>query len=189
MSNLVDSYTFNNLGRMGNDLTHKSQDAVHNTRFANHMLSEYTSSNASNSHVQFASQFPTVNFYGNVHGSGLNGNIVDDNSELTINKTQTRELEKLQLIHRPFATIPYLGRGSVDPVLETQMLQGENSNEKKSISTIMEQSFADLSTQPVTMKMKNRVTDPKYNVEEAALDGWVRGGMQTREMNTNYKTK
>src|SRR6056300_1570027 len=99
MSNLVDSYTFNNLGRMGNDLTHKSQDAVHNTRFANHMLSEYTSSNASNSHVQFASQFPTVNFYGNVHGSGLNGNIVDDNSELTINKTQTRELEKLQLIH------------------------------------------------------------------------------------------
>ena len=69
------------------------------------------------------------------------------------------------------------------------MLQGENSNEKKSISTIMEQSFADLSTQPVTMKMKNRVTDPKFNVEEAALDGWVRGGMHTREMNTNYKTK
>ena len=53
----------------------------------------------------------------------------------------------------------------------------------------MEQSFADLSTQPVTMKMKNRVNDPKYNVEEAALDGWVRGGMHTREMNTNYKTK
>ena len=189
MSNLVDSYTFNNLGRMGTDLTHKSQDAVHNTRFANHMLAEYSSSNASDSHVKFASKFPTMNFFGNVHGPGLNANIVDDNSELTVNQTQTRELEKLQLIHRPFATVPYLGRGSVDPILETQMLQGENSNEKKSISTVMEQSFSDLATQPITSRMKNRVQNPQFNVEEAALDGWVRGGMGTREMNTNYKTK
>ena len=189
MSDLVDSYTFNNLGRMGADLTHKSQDSVHNTRFANHMLADYSSSNASDSHVKFASQFPTMNFTGISHGTGLNGDIVDDNSELTINQIQTRELEKLQLIHRPFVTVPYLGRGSVDPVMETQLLQGENSNEKKSISTVMEQSFADLATQPVTGRMKKRVQNPQYNVEEAALDGWVRGGMSTRELSTNYKTK
>jgi hypothetical protein len=53
----------------------------------------------------------------------------------------------------------------------------------------MEQSFADLATQPVTGRMKKRVQNPQYNVEEAALDGWVRGGMSTRELSTNYKTK
>tara|TARA_B100000925_G_scaffold201562_1_gene152783 strand:- start:1656 stop:2210 length:555 start_codon:yes stop_codon:yes gene_type:complete len=183
----MSAYTFNNLGRTGNDLTHKSQDAVHNTRFANHMLAEYNSDILSNSHLTFASQFPTMNFYGNVHGSGLNRNVVDDHSELTINSEQTRELEKLQLIQRPFATIPYLGRGSVDPVLETQLIQGENSNEKKSLSTIMDKSFTDLSTQPITGRMKQRVQNPRFNVEEAALDGWVRGGAPTRELPTNYK--
>ena len=44
MSDLVNSYTFNNLGRMGNELTHKSQHSVHNTRFANHMLADFNSS-------------------------------------------------------------------------------------------------------------------------------------------------
>ena len=51
----------------------------------------------------------------------------------------------------------------------------------------MEQSFSDLSTQPVTGKMKERVVNPKYNVEEAALDGWVRGGAATRELARNNK--
>ena len=29
---------------------------------------------------------------------------------------------------------------------------------------------------------KNKATDPRLKVEESALDGWVRGGMTTREM-------
>lgn len=187
MSDLVDSYTFNNLGRIGSDLTHSSQHAVHNTRFANHLLADYTSETISDGHITFASKFPTMNITGTAHGTGLNGNIIDNNSELTLNTKQNRPLEKLQLNPRPFATIPYLGRGSVDPVLETQLIQGENSNEKKSISTIMEQSFSDLSTQPVTDKMKDRVTSAKFNVEEAALDGWVRGGVSTRELTSHTK--
>ena len=51
----------------------------------------------------------------------------------------------------------------------------------------MEESFSDLSTQPVTNRMKQRVTNPKFNVEEAALDGWVRGGTATRELSRNTK--
>tara|TARA_B100000282_G_C31703195_1_gene477328 strand:+ start:394 stop:966 length:573 start_codon:yes stop_codon:yes gene_type:complete len=187
MSNLVNSYTFNNLGRMGDDLTTKSQHAVHNTRFANHMLADFNSQTISDGHIKFSSQFPTMNVSGTVHGTGLNSAIIDNSSELSLNVVQDRPLEKLQLNPRPFLTVPYLGRGSVDPTLESQLLQGENSNEKKSISTIMEQSFSDLSTQPVTGKMKERVVNPKYNVEEAALDGWVRGGAATRELARNNK--
>ena len=35
--------------------------------------------------------------------------------------------------------------------------------------------------------MQNRVTNAKFNVEEAALDGWVRGGTATRELSRNTK--
>lgn len=187
MSDLVNNYTFNNLGRIGSDLVHKSQDAIHNTRFANHMLADFNSQTISDGHIRFSSQFPTMNVNGTAHGSGLSGTIIDNSSELSHNVVQDRPLEKLQLNPRPFLTVPYLGKGSVDPVLESQLMQGENSNEKKSISTIMESSFSDLSTQPVTNKMKDRVTNSKYNVEEAALDGWVRGGAPTRELVRNTK--
>lgn len=187
MSDLVNSYTFNNLGRMGNDLTNKSQHAVHNTRFANHMLADFNSSTISDGHINFASKFPTMNVSGTAHGTGLNGLIVDNSSELSHNVVHDKPFEKLQLNPRPYLTVPYLGRGSVDPTLESQLIQGENSNEKKSMSTIMEESFSDLSTQPVTNRMKQRVTNPKFNVEEAALDGWVRGGTATRELSRNNK--
>ena len=189
MSDLVNSYTFNNLGRMGNELTHKSQHSVHNTRFANHMLADFNSSTISDGHINFASQFPTMNVSGTAHGSGLNGRIIDNSSELSHNVVHDKPYEKLQLNPRPYLTVPYLGRGSVDPTLESQLMQGENSNEKKSISTIMEDSFADLRTQPVTSKMQNRVTNAKFNVEEAALDGWVRGGANTRHMNADGRMK
>ena len=128
-----------------------------------------------------------MNVSGTAHGTGLNGLIIDNSSELSHNVVHDKPFEKLQLNPRPYLTVPYLGRGSVDPTLESQLMQGENSNEKKSMSTIMEESFADLSTQPVTNRMKQRVTNPKFNVEEAALDGWVRGGTATRELSRNTK--
>jgi hypothetical protein len=30
--------------------------------------------------------------------------------------------------------------------------------------------------------MMEKVTDPKFTIEESALDGWVRGGMTTRDL-------
>ena len=102
---------------------------------------------------------------------------------------QSRALEKLQLFERTFRTVPYLGRGSVDPALESQLQQGELASDKKSVSTIMEKSFEDYSLYPTDSQMKERVTDPSHTVEEAALDGWIRGGASTREMSMNETMK
>jgi hypothetical protein len=93
---------------------------------------------------------------------------------------QQRPLDKLQLTPRPFLTIPYLGKGSCDPVLESQLLQGELVSDKKSVSTIMEQSFGQYVMYPTDSQMEERVNNPAYTVQEAALDGWVRGGANTR---------
>ena len=38
-------------------------------------------------------------------------------------------------------TVPYLGRGSCDPTIESQLLQGETVRGKKSVSTVMELSL------------------------------------------------
>jgi|UniRef100_A0A6C0ISK6 hypothetical protein len=177
----VNSYLFHNTSRIGSDMTDQTQRNVHNTRFANHTLSNYFSKDTSNQHVNFAVQQPTMNFNGVSHGSGLTGSIVDHESKLRIKDVNVTPAEKVQLFARPFATVPYLGRGSVDPQVESQLMQGEFVTDKKSTSTIMDKSFNDHSLHILTNDMENHVTNASENVEEAALEGWVRGGANTRQ--------
>ena len=181
----VSSYLFNNAGRIGSDATDQSQRNVYNTRFTNHTLSNYFSYKSSNNHVNFATKQPAVMFSGITHGSGLISSAIDAESILKLKTEQDHAVEKLQLFQRPFLTVPFLGRGSCDPALESQLLLGEMVSDKKSASTIMDKSFAQYALYPTDKKMEERVNNAANTVEEAALDGWVRGGMTTREMSTD----
>lgn len=173
-------YSFSNMGRIGSDAVDNTQRTIYNTRFANYTLSNYFGENRSGSHVDFATSQPNVMFNG-VSGAGIHSSVVDVDSMLSLQKTQDRSLEKLQLNERPFITVPYLGKGSCNPVLETQLLQGEASHDVKSVSTIMSKSFIDYSMYPTDAKMEE-LNDAQHTIQEAALDGWVRGGILTREL-------
>jgi hypothetical protein len=188
MSN-VSSYMFHNTDRIGSDSTDQSQQNIHNTRFANYTLSSYFSGNTSNQHVDFATSQPTMNFSGISHGNGVSGAVIDAESKLVIKATQGNPAEKVQLFQRPFATVPYLGRGSCDPNLESQLLHGEPVTEKKSVSTVMDKSFSEYSLQPADAEMEKRVNDTSFTVEESAMDGWVRGGATTRFAPTEEEKK
>lgn len=174
----INNYLFNNIGRIGADVTDNTQRTVSNTKFANYMLSNYSSDVLSDSHVQFATEQPTVMFTGMAHGNGLNGAVIDSESFLKMNSINERPLERLQLNQRPFLTVPYLGRGSCNPSIESQLLQGEMVSDKKSVNTIMEKSFTGYtmysSGEEITDKVKN------FKVEESVMDGWVRGGLGSR---------
>jgi hypothetical protein len=123
--------------------------------------------------------------YGLTGGTGLTSTSVDIDSQLTIEQQQQRTFQKLSLQERPFITVPYLGRGSCNTDLESQLLQGEIVSDKKSVSTITESSFIDYLQYPLDENMQDRTTNPDFIVEESALDGWVRGGADTRRMNEN----
>jgi hypothetical protein len=176
-------YTFNGTSRIRNDNTDKSQQTMMNTKFNNYMLSTYFSENRSDDHVRFATNQPSMMFSGINGGAsaGINAFTVDVDSTLNIKKENARALEKLSLQQRPFLTVPYLGRGSCDTVLESQLKQGDIVANKKSVSTITEQSFANNHMYPLIDSIKDTITNPKYLVQEAALDGWIRGGSATRE--------
>jgi hypothetical protein len=184
-SSLFSDYTFNNTTRMGDDVVDNTQKTQINTRFANYELANYYSDVLSDSHVKFATSQPTINFSGYSLGAGIGGKVVDENSYLLLKTTQERPLEKIQLTQRPFLTVPYLGKGSCDPTLESQLLQGELYTDKKSINTIMEKSFLTHSMYPTDKEMLEKVNNTSYTVEESALDGWVRGGASSREMVTD----
>ncbi len=168
------SYSFNNMGRIGDDPTDNTQINLYNTRFSNYTLSNYYQDPESNTHIQFATQQPSMMFNGLIGGSGV-GNMVENENNVLYKVNNERDLEKMLLMERPFITVPYLGRGSCDPSLESQLLQGEIATDKKSVSTIMEKSFMNYSLYP---------NSDNVTTEDYALNGWVRGGAMTREAST-----
>jgi len=184
---ILSDYTFNQMDRIGIDATDNTQRNLQNTRYSNY----YTTNNFSDATgaaipegtIRFATSYPTVNYGGEVWGKGLNGDIIDVDSQLLIGTTQERALEKLDLFSRPFATVPYLGRGSCNPDVESQLLQGETVSSHKSVGTVMNQSFLPYTLYPTDDKMTEHVKNPQYTIEEVALAGWVRGGTDTRNQN------
>ena len=84
------SYMFHNSDRIKSDNTDQTQNTIHNTRFANHMLANYFSQNTSNQHIDFAVKQPAMTFNGVSHGIGAAPSAVQDESKLLIKTEQTK---------------------------------------------------------------------------------------------------
>ena len=180
MSSLT-SYNFNNLGNIGNDVTDQTQKNLHNTRFADYMLSNFVAGNTSNSHIEFATSQPIMMF----GEKGMSSQVVDIDSQMLYNQEQNqRPLEKLILTPRPFITVPYLGRGSVDPDMESKLQQGEMVSDKKSVATVMEKPFnTDYNLKLFDTEMQTRVDNASNIIN---TPGWVLGGAPTRAGGDEY---
>lgn len=190
------SYTFNNMGRIGSDTVDNSQQNLYNTRFSDYLLANYHGENNSiDTQVKFASQQPTFVATGIATGTGLDGSVIDIDSKLMLNTEQDRSYSKLELMQRPFLTVPYLGRGSCDTIMESKLQQGENISERKSVNLSSEKPQMDFNSYPMIESLKDKLTNPSFLVEESAMDGWVRGGVASREsandseFSKNYRPK
>ena len=175
----VSNYSFYNMARIENDNTTQTQQTLQNDRYADYTTTNYFSQKPADNQIQFATQQPAVVPTG-VTGAGISGEKVEGESNLLLETENERNLGRLNLMQRQFLTVPYLGRGSVDPALELQIKEGELFTDKKSTATIMSQSFMGYTMYPTSKGMEERVTDPRHNIEESALSGWVRGGVDTR---------
>lgn len=186
MFEYTSDYTFHQSDRLGNDSVDNTQRTLQNTQYLNSVLGHYSSDRSSTAYVDFATQIPGMMVSGMNGGNGLGGNSVEEESKLFWKTQGERPLEKLQLYERPFLTIPYLGRGSVDPTLESQLMQGENVRGKKSVATVMEQNFNPLDKYPLDSEKKAKYGN---TIEELALEGWTRGGKSARDSQENSFSK
>ena len=178
----VKDYTFYNLDRIEDDVTCETQRTIQNGRFSSLILSNYFNENPSDKSIKFATSQPAIVPNGVNGGSGVGGHNIEGENYLLLKTEQERALGRLNLLQRPYATVPYLGRGSCDPNVESQLRFGESVSDKKSVSTIMSQSFMGYTLHPPDEDMQEHVSDPRFTVEEAALEGWIRGGAATRDM-------
>ena len=150
--------SFNQSDRLGSDVFYNTQDAIENRAYVSHTVNDLYTGQQMSRDVMFATQQPGLMVNGVTRGMGLGSSSVEQESNLLWKSEGQRPLEKLQLFPRPFLTVPYLGRGSCDPNIESQLMQGESVRGKKSSSTVMEQNFLPLDQYPLEEGKRNDVS-------------------------------
>jgi hypothetical protein len=126
--------------------------------------------------------------YNGGYNSGAGGCNIDANSKLLIGSIQTHPRCHIDLFQRPFATVPYLGRGSVNPIIESQIQQGEQIVNKRSVNNLSEKSYIKYHQTPLLPAIQAKFDNSATKIENDASDGWIRGGVPSRELtrDTDY---
>ena len=173
-------FTFGSLSRIGMDTCCVDQRTVQDAQSCNYLLQNYfLQDGCMTKPIAFATSQPFINYSG-AYGMGVGGCNVDESSKLLIGTIQTNPKARIDLFHRPFATVPYLGRGSVDPTLEYQIQQGEAVTSKKTITKLTEQNYMKHCTTPLLSDKKKDIASSK--IESDAASYWIRGGVPSREL-------
>jgi hypothetical protein len=182
MSAFTKDFTFDSLSRIGDDSCGLSQRNIQNTAQSNYLLTNFFSQDCGMKRpIEFATTQPNINYKGG-YQVGAGGCNIDDNSDLLIGTINTHPKCRISLYERPFKTVPFLGRGSSNPVLESHIQQGDMVTNKKSINTTTEQSYIPYMNYPLLPSIENSITNPANLVEGVAADGWIRGGVPSREL-------
>lgn len=176
---------FFNQSRIGVDEVSMTQIDLQDRAQNQYMLQPFDQDCAMRKPIEFATSQANVNFCaagGMGNQCGVGGCNIDENSQLLLGSLQTHPKSRISLFHRPFATVPYLGKGPFDPTAESQLQQTDSfSNNKKSVNTISEISYIPITNYPLIPSIQETVTNPAYLVEGVAMDGWVRGGASSRK--------
>jgi hypothetical protein len=118
--------------------------------------------------------------YNGGYNSGAGGCNINDSSQLQIGTIQTHPRSRIDLFQRPFATVPFLGRGSVNPVMEAQIQQGEQIVNKRSVNNLSEKSYIKYHQTPLLPAVQEKIKNS--TIESDASQGWIRGGVPSREL-------
>jgi hypothetical protein len=81
---------------------------------------------------------------------------------------------------RPFATVPYMGRGRGQPDIESGLIYSDWARIERPCGTVTETFFSNQFT-PLVPHLSAHIQNPRNLVEEVAASGWVRGGIPCRQ--------
>ena len=173
----VSPFTFENVSRAGNDSAYLDQTSLQNADACNYLLQNYLSADCTMKETRaLATSQPSV-FYSGGHGAAGGCNI-DDSSKLLIGSEQSISKARTDMFQRPFVTVPFLGRGSVCPVLEAQMKQGELSTNKRTITNLTEINYSPYTSTPLLSSVQKSIN----NHGQMLPNNEIRGGLTTRDL-------
>jgi hypothetical protein len=114
-------------------------------------------------------------------GYGIDQQDIDSDSVLRNNPTlEGRSRCPLRVQSRPFATVPFMGRGRGNQELESKLQQSEFVRTGRECGTVTE-TFFDSQFTPLIPHLQANVQNPRNLVPEVAAAGWIHGGIPSRQ--------
>ena len=179
----VHDYTFYNLSRIGDDACGITGRDMQNNEFGSYSTTNYfVNWCGMKKPIAFATSQPDINYVGGFGPCGAGGCNINSDSKLKIGSIQTHPKCRISLYQRPFATVPFLGRGPPRPVIESHLQQGGYITDTKSCKTVTEKSFQNYVETPLVPSLQATIQNPANLVEGVAANGWIRGGLPSREL-------
>lgn len=178
------NYMFDSLSRIGDDVCGITARDLQNNKTETYLTTNYVSKDCGMvGPVGFATKQPNIFFKGGVgSNNGAGGCGVNYETKLQVGNKPTRHKCKLSLQPRSYLTVPFLGKGPPQPVLEAKMQQGAKITEKKSSRVLMEKSFMGHYLTPMIPSLNSTIQNPANLIEDVAASGWIRGGLPSREL-------
>jgi len=167
---------FYTVTRIGDDNCGLTQDLMQNNSSVDYMLKNFYAADCTmKKPIEFATSQVDVNFVA-AGGDGKNcaiGGCNINESNTLLFSVPTHPRARINLLQRPYLTVPYLGRGKFDSQLEAQLQQSANVENKKTLNPVVDQSYA--TSYPLLPSIQKTITNPKYLVTP-----WPQGGESTR---------
>ena len=113
------------------------------------------------------------------NGHDVGSAVIDDATKLRVGKTRKFPKCPNQLFARPYLTVPYMGRGPGNMVLESQLTPGEDTSSGRSCNTLSGVTIPHYFT-PLVPHLDHNIQNPEHIVQETVDEGWVRGGNPSR---------
>lgn len=127
-----------------------------------------------------ATEIPNPTLLGK-EGFGYNNKEIDVDSKLRTNPTQEGRLRcPLHVQSRPFATVPYMGRGKLNSDVESGLIYSEFARVDRPCGTVTE-TFFDGQFTPMIPHLAQHIQNPKNLIPEDAAQGWLRSGVPSRQ--------
>lgn len=177
---IASDYTFNKMTNINDDSCALTQTNIENSQAETYMLNNFFPACPMTKAIDFATQQPFV-FYNGSHQVGISGCNISQNSDL-LHTPISRPPCRISLIQRPFATVPFLGKGRHNVNLESILREGELiQNNHKSVNPSSEVSYINYKNYPLIPEVQNTLANGSNQIESDKYAGWIRGGLPSRE--------
>jgi len=177
-------FNLNSQTGLHNDECYVNRTEKDNMRLGLYQLNNFHDCNCEPQNVMNVSnQNPTVNYNDGYGWSTCNIGVDSD-----LRRDNLTNLNCIQdLRHRPYPTVPYMGRGKGDVSLESEIRPGESTYQSRPCNNLSGVSIDNYFT-PMIPCLEKTIQDPKYLIPELSDECWKRGGQDSRQLirNTNY---
>ena len=126
---------------------------------------------------------PTMNINYGVGHIGERGALVDNDSLSKFSELTNKNTINI-LNERPYLTVPYMGRGIGNPVIEPVLRNSEDTSQHKPCNTLAGVTIDNYFT-PMVPCLKREIQDTKHIIPEDSMKCWVRGGLPSRQIIKN----